>query len=92
MPHPIESIAAAARSQLKNHFDVARDLQDLYKSNADLTQEAIDEGKAFLDTYKRERALQETPVVVTLFKDRAKRTAEAESQEPATAEPHIPGV
>ena len=73
-----KSVAAAAMSQLQNHHDVARRLQDLYKNNADLSPEAIEEGKAFLDTYKAERKLRETPIVVTLFKDK-KPKAEAKS-------------
>lgn len=85
-----KSVAAAAMSQLQNHHDVARRLQDLYKNNADLSREAIEEGKAFLDMYKAERKLRETPVVVARFKEKAKQAVKnkankAQSFEEVTA-------
>lgn len=82
-----KSVAAAAMSQLQNHHDVARRLQDLYKNNADLSPEAIEEGKAFLDAYKAERKLRDTPVVITLYKGKEKKDTQAPEASPA---PHIP--
>ena len=79
-----KSVAAAAMSQLQNHHDVARRLQDLYKNNADLTPEMVEEGKAFLDTYKAERKLRETPIVVTMFRDKAKKAKAKGNSEPVT--------
>ena len=83
-----KSVAAAAMSQLQNHHDVARRLQDLYKNNTDLSPDAIEEGKAFLDSYKAERKLRETPVVVTLFRDTRRKKEVNDSP----SEPHVPGV
>lgn len=85
-----KSVAAAAMSQLQNHHDVARRLQDLYKNNADLSPEAIEEGKAFLDAYKAERKLRETPVVVTMF--RSKKEQEALKAQKEAEKPVIPGI
>lgn len=73
-----KSIAAAAQSQLTNRFDVARRLQDSYKANKDLTQEAIDEGAAFLAQYKQQRELRDQPVVIQLFnKDKSQKGEES---------------
>jgi len=60
-----KSIAAAAMSELQNEFDVARRLQEVYKAGSDLSETALEEGRAFLNAYKAKRKASETPEVVT---------------------------
>lgn len=68
-----KSIAAAAMSELQNEFDVARRLQEVYKAGQDLSDTALEEGKAFLEAYKTKRKMAETPIVVTKITKKVKK-------------------
>lgn len=74
-----KSIAAAAMSELQNEFDVARRLQEVYKQGLDLSDTALEEGRAFLDAYKAKRRDAESPEAITkVIKDAIKAKKKAE--------------
>lgn len=50
-----KSEAAAAISSLRNEYDVASEIQAIYKQGSGITESALEEGRAFLSKYKAMR-------------------------------------